>query len=396
VKQAYCDQETGKDPDKLNFIFNNKTLDNHSTLNSIGMTRRVAIFTVTTKVVGGAQDRKIITIKKSNKSFRLRQQFTAQHTVRDVKQAYCDQENNSAQPSQLTLLYNNGKGNKTLSDEATLGTVIMRRVAIFTLITKVVGGAAANVMNSKRVRKLDKSDAEINKMITGDNDCVYYDHVEDTAKMACGHSFYASTMFDLIKRVVTKNEYEWEIKCPAANCGTVFDFEIASKVADLNDDEYLYFADEFAKRSAPETKQCPDCKEDCERPADLTKFRVNCIACSGGDWCFLCAGKWHGGGFTVCGNNGCPSAEINEVLRTCPIKKTTYTDENGKYVEVPQIRACPNCLEFIEHDDRCKHMRCHACGHEFCFSCLQGKVNGAWPCNSHRYQCDIAPRQVLK
>eukprot|EP00483_Globobulimina_turgida_P002885 UN02890 len=65
-------------------------------------------------------------------------------------------------------------------------------------------------------------------------------------------------------------------------------------------------------------------------------------------------------------------------------------------VEVPEMRACPNCLEFIDHADACKHMKCENCSHNFCFSCLKGQVNGSWQCSSYRVQCTIAPRQVLK
>eukprot|EP00484_Ammonia_sp_Unknown_P008709 CAMPEP_0197079536 /NCGR_PEP_ID=MMETSP1384-20130603/213673_1 /TAXON_ID=29189 /ORGANISM="Ammonia sp." /LENGTH=552 /DNA_ID=CAMNT_0042518413 /DNA_START=84 /DNA_END=1746 /DNA_ORIENTATION=- len=432
VKQAYCDQETGKDPNKLNLIFNAKTLpNNEATLWSVGMTRKVAIVTVTTKVIGGAAachfvfsgndtqsghrhgdhqgdggaynnnggDKTLaVSVRTSKKAYRLRQKFDPkQDTVFSVKKAYCDQETGK-DPTKINLIF----GNKTLqNDEATLLSVGMgkggRKVALVTVTTKVVGGAAA---------------------LTGSQILKSLLHVE------FGGVFCA---------VLHVDEYEWEIRCPVPKCNAVFDFEIASKVADMTDDEYLFFADEFAKRNAPETKQCPNCGDDCERPADLTQFRVNCVACDGGDWCFLCAGKWQGGGFTVCGNNGCPSgdinkvlsggsvgvevddvfvgegggftvcgnngcpsAEINEVLKTCPLKATTYTEINGKYVEVPQIRACPKCLEFIEHDDECKHMHCHACGHDFCFSCLQGKKDGNWQCNSVDYQCPIAPRQVLK
>mmetsp|Transcript_71121 Transcript_71121/g.113023 ORF Transcript_71121/g.113023 Transcript_71121/m.113023 type:complete len:435 (-) Transcript_71121:175-1479(-) len=405
VKQAYCDQETGKDPNKLNLIFNAKTLkENNATLYSVGMTRKVAIVTVTTKVIGGAYNNNggnktlTVQVKTSKKSIRLNQKFDPkQDTVFSVKQAYCDQETGK-DPNKLNLIFNA----KTLpNNEATLWSVGMtRKVAIVTVTTKVIGGAAAltgsQIMKSQRKRRLDKSDDEIKKMISNQNDCVFFEHEEDTAKMPCGHCFYASTMWNIIKTVVTKNEYEWEIRCPVPKCNAVFDFEIASKVADMTDDEYLFFADEFAKRNAPETKQCPNCGDDCERPADLTQFRVNCVACDGGDWCFLCAGKWQGGGFTVCGNNGCPSGDINKVLKECPVKETTYKDDKGNFVRVPTTRACPNCLEFIDHDDACKHMHCPACGHDFCFSCLKGKKDGSWQCNSYTYQCDIAPRQQVK
>jgi len=55
VKQAYCNEQGG-DPDRINLIYNGRDLRNdNATLASvgIGVNRRVAILTLTTKVIGG-------------------------------------------------------------------------------------------------------------------------------------------------------------------------------------------------------------------------------------------------------------------------------------------------------------------------------------------------------
>ena len=166
------------------------------------------------------------------------------------------------------------------------------------------------------------------------------------------------------------------------------DFDLCAKIADLNDTEYEYFLTEFEKRASPETNECPDCGVDCERPDNLTMMRINCTSCDGGDWCFECGQKWKGGGFTVCGNKNCELYDINDILAQCPMKKAT----NG--VDVPELRACPNCLEFIEHEDACKHMKCDKCAHEFCFACLKPKLkDSGWQCGSYTQKCNVAPRQ---
>eukprot|EP01083_Nonionella_stella_P150235 478245_1 len=322
------------------------------------------------------------------------------HTIFDVKKAYCDEHDNSVTPDKLIFRAktNNSRQSKTLEpDNATLANVgIKGRISVITMSYKLHGGALyipnGNILDSKRNRKLNTSDSEIK--ITTKADCVYGDKSgQKKAEMPCGHAYGPETMFGLLKNLMRKNMNQYEPKCSI--CKKVFDFDLCAKVADLNDDEYLYFLNEIEKRCSPETKPCPTCKRDCDRPESLKKFRVNCASCSGGDWCFMCGGKWYGGGFTVCGNSNCESADINIQLKECALKKTTY-GTGEKMVEVPEMRACPNCLAFIDHSDACKHMTCISCSHEFCFSCLKPKLNGKWQCPTYTIQCPIAPRQVLK
>merc|ERR1719159_188280 len=175
-------------------------------------------------------------------------------------------------------------------------------------------------------------------------------------------------MFDTMKAVIRGSRHKFLIFCPI--CRTEFPYKKAARVANLDAEERAYFSEEFSRRAFP-MKTCPGCKSDCMRPDGLALFRVSCGGCAGGDWCWLCAGKWRRSGFTVCGNANC-----------------------GSYnVEIPEYRACPKCATLIIHNDACKHMNCE-CGYKFCFVCLKAYENGkGWPCGSHRDQCPAAPRQ---
>ena len=110
--------------------------------------------------------------------------------------------------------------------------------------------------------------------------------------------------------MLSANSYQYEIKCPG--CGTELDFNQCATFANLDMDEYEYFSEEFDKRSLPEMKECPHCGNDCLREEGLAKYRVNCGGCDGGDWCWLCEGRWRGLGFTVCGNKDCAAYDINK------------------------------------------------------------------------------------
>lgn len=338
-----------------------------------------------------------IQIKAGKKSVKLKMKFHPDnHSLYDVKLAYCDQEPTSLKPDKM-VLYKTKK--ELVGDGKSLRAHGITKIAVLSMTSRLIGGALyipnSKILNSKRNRRLDTSDPDIRS--SRKPDCMRFITDIPRAEMPCGHAFCPQTMFDYVKSIITKNDYDFEIKCPADKCGVEFDFDLVAKVADMTEDEYLYFADIIAARSMPETQECPNSKCDaiCERPESLKKFRVHCVACSFNDWCWICNGKWLGGGFTLCGNKQCPSTEMNEMLLNAPMKKTTYKDANDRYVEVPKIRACPKCLELIEHSDACKHMHCQVCGHDFCFSCLKGKVNGSWQCGSHRYQCSVAPKQKL-
>jgi len=78
-------------------------------------------------------------------------------------------------------------------------------------------------------------------------------------------------------------------------------------------------------------------------------------------------------------------------------------------VKTPSLRACPHCGALVEHTAACKHMKCPACGKEFCFICLSKRDNTArggqqswlgffgqsgWQCGRYNTPCASAPRQT--
>jgi len=77
-------------------------------------------------------------------------------------------------------------------------------------------------------------------------------------------------------------------------------------------------------------------------------------------------------------------------------------------VKTPSLRACPHCGALVEHSADCKHMKCPACGKEFCFICLSKRDDKAgsgggwltflgqagWQCGRYNTPCTSAPRQT--
>ena len=84
-------------------------------------------------------------------------------------------------------------------------------------------------------------------------------------------------------------------------------------------------------------KPCKNCKGFVDKPDDLKMIRVRCGAqcCKNRkDFCWWC-------GFSVCGNKGCGTVEINNLLQTCGTVKPAYLDDE---IDCPEFRVCPRCL----------------------------------------------------
>jgi len=208
--------------------------------------------------------------------------------------------------------------------------------------------------------------------------------------MSCGHAISCENMYKYVKSNAERLDII-DIKCPVEKCNQIWDFETIAAVANLSQDEYLQYSSLFEKRRAALNNcTCPHCKSFVKRPNNLSHFRVKCVLCKGADFCFVCGLQWKGYGMQICGNDDCSTKSINDTLQTCPMKTPDYIK-----IQVPKFRACPNCITLIGHKEKCKHMTCYHCKTEFCFVCLGIKQNGAWPCQSHSYECKVAPRQIL-
>jgi len=324
-----------------------------------------------------------IQVVNGTKSKTLRKAFDpSYHTILDVKIAWCDEETGK-DPSKVDLHDADGEVGDGILEELGYDVDAARDGIKFTIFYRCRGGAqCANILERKKKRTLKASVKR-----TDDACCIYGDKSEERTKMPCGHAFTAQSMFDTMKAVLTSDNHSYTIKCPI--CKVKMPYRVCVRVANLDSEEKAFFTKELSLRATPPSKRCPGtCGLECVRPEGLAKYRVNCGSCSFGDWCFLCAGKWSNGGFTVCGNSNCASANINGVLRTCKMK-------SGYDATFPEVRACPRCVNFIKHDVACRHMTCYDCGYEFCFVCLKTKVNGSWACGHYTKMCtnSVAPRQ---
>ena len=138
-------------------------------------------------------------------------------------------------------------------------------------------------------------------------------------------------------------------------------------------------------------KECLRCSAYIQRGGKGT--RLSCPICKQKgteyEFCWTCQKEWQNkDDFRNCENASCgTNAEFQKILNTCSTK-----DLYG--VQVPQVRACPNCNKGINHKQSCKHMRCPSCNTNFCYICLS-VYNGRWSCDSYGTPCKLAPKQKV-
>jgi len=198
-------------------------------------------------------------------------------------------------------------------------------------------------------------------------DCIMGCDEEDQLRveMPCSHVFAPLTLFQYLKMVGERPHIK-ELQCPIPKCNKKWEFEVLAAAAGLNEEEINKYGGMIYSRNINEdgiTKMCPNCKIFCQRPKDLTMFRVKCTSCHGCDWCWSCGNKWNSGGMTICGNNVCGTKSINDLLSTARL----ITPSGLNNVQVPSIRACPRCLTIVTYKQACKHMRCWSCQKKILF-----------------------------
>lgn len=281
----------------------------------------------------------------------LTTRFNYSDTVLKIKEEYFNNENNSKPVSKIDLYHNGTQllNNKTIEYYDDDIDKDFRCVLSF----KCGGGSA----ESKEEKQSSKNKSykigfkienrkrifsnEIKKKIkTSKKSCVIYgDCPTLNMIMSCGDVLCPDAIFNQIHNTLSKNKNTTKILCP--NCNKEWSFKEYSRGACLFDDEYDVISLEIQKRLAPESKKCPNCNSPNSKPDDLRMSRVAC-QCGKGDWCWFCAKKWVGGGFTVCGNNDCVSNDINITLAKCAEKSLGASYGN---VIVPIFRACPKCYQ---------------------------------------------------
>ncbi|XP_060076427.1 uncharacterized protein LOC132556048 [Ylistrum balloti] len=209
----------------------------------------------------------------------------------------------------------------------------------------------------------------------------------DRIEMSCGH---AATPENIYRYCLTKlNSNDLGFKC--MECSTIWDFaEIACK-ADMSEDESVFFtrkmSDVFIAESN-DIRECPQCRSFCTRIDTNNKY-VACQVCKeNGRTSYSFCWECYRPGVHP---HNCQHKHTQDVLDNCQRVTMQYSDIRG----VPQVRACPKCELFIEHESGCKTMTCTKCHHVFCFSCLKSAVNGHLICGQYDSICTVAPVQKI-
>jgi len=351
---------------------------------------RSATMTTTTTTTIKQQCAFVVTLRgQQGKLIVLNKRFTKESRVKSVIQAYQDQEclAESTHVEEIVL----HSGGKPMEKNRTLGWYnIVSDMNRLTVMFKTRGGALAT---EDRVRKIQFQKCGLTKTSLADV-LIGYDDDDGIprALLDCQkHAMTADTMYSYIATTLASNPNQKEISCPYPTCGRALDWQRCTQIADMDKNEYAKWTGLIEKRSraAGNVKECPNCGAYCVRGDGVAIFRMNCSACKRQDWCWECAQTWKGSGSSMCCNQNCDLVrEANERLAKCPLVKVAYIDK-----EMPEFRACPTCLTFMEYTRWCKHMKCVGCAKEFCFVCLAKKTGNVWPCGSIDNACEVAARQ---
>jgi hypothetical protein len=271
------------------------------------------------------------------------------------------------------------------------------------VVVRYKGGSACPEAIERKLTKA--AAAALGIQLSREHDMLTLDDSDDNprARMACGHSIAADSLFVHIKNTLQRPD-TCSIRCP--RCAEEWDWEAVSTVAMLGRDEKDQFQHDMAEHVALLTMGMvvcpqPDCKAWGQPPPH--ELRVTCRVCEItrkriSDMCVRCGRPWKGNGTKVCGNPSCvdPAKALEE---TGPHTEVTIYGLSG----VPKVRACPRCLArgvavLKGHSgEGCKHTTqpCARCGAIYCHVCLSVKTNGGWTCGAAMDRCPngIAPRQ---
>ena len=190
-----------------------------------------------------------------------------------------------------------------------------------------------------------------------------------------------SSMVDHIRSILA---------CPNSDCKQEWDPLEIRRRAKFNDSQF----NEFCKTLAitlvnrdPYISDCPGCGRYYERK-DQAKSSVYCIMCAKegrpARYCIQCNLTWKtSSSSTNCGNPNCNSTSVLSLLPLAKPKQISWINN------CPSIRLCTSCGTVIEHEEKCKEIKCIACGKIFCFVCLID-----WRSGHLSDQCKPAPTQT--
>jgi hypothetical protein len=257
-------------------------------------------------------------------------------------------------------------GGVTLVDDKTLrASGINNNLCKIVVINHLNGGAQQAVQ-----RRMDTRNPLLKGRGTRKPDCINGEDKLPRARLPCGCAFCAETMFNYIGDWFGKVYNNSDPPCP--NCKIPAPWPLTACIAALTPDEFKNYSRILHNRKKAAFSllysNCPACEANVKRPESLSQNRVGCPLCRKYDFCFICKGKWGGGGLQVCGNKSCPMVEIQSILDNSA-EATISGKEN-----IPVWRACPKCNQVCRWQKACKHMLCpdrKNCKFEFCMVCLQ-------------------------
>jgi hypothetical protein len=231
--------------------------------------------------------------------------------------------------------------------------------------------------------------------------CIYNDKDEICAKMTeCGCLVSPSAMRGIIQFILNKKGFT-RIYCPicfrSKKKYIYWPYQKCLYIACLEGTTKRIIAKVFNTRYETNVfgyKKCPNCKVNNKKKNGVKEYRIRCSSCKK-DFCFRCTKSWNASGMIVCGNTSCPTYKKQQEIYNCPVLKD---EDNRGWIstrsdcQVPSKRACPSCLNLMKHARNCPHMKCTACGTDFCWICLTPKYYGP----GHSWtKCSFAGPQKL-
>lgn len=344
---------------------------------------------------------------ETGKYYESKHYFTNESTIAQVSEHLLDIHYGGKGYKELEIIYKKD----VVSSTQTLGQIKYQKQLFFTVSKKCRGGSVddskfdnkkENPIKQERERFPDFSNKNIQPSYKPDCIMGYRSKKQLRVEMPCKHVFAPKTIYKIAEMDVG-NDSKDDIHCPIVECDEIWNLEDVMSAADLEQNDIDNFSRILNNRKLVKTgdyRPCPKCTNLLKKGNDVKILRVRCgeESCQKErDFCWMCGKTWLGGGFTFCGNEGCWTDEINNILKDCKMIMLDYGSNYKK--ECPSMRACPRCYCLITYQTACKHMTCWKCNKKFCFFCLSLYDDNKWGCKeggSASKQCDIAGRQHLK
>ena len=204
-------------------------------------------------------------------------------------------------------------------------------------------------------------------------------------------------MSEYARSLVEQGQYTFPCPYVGRNnqrCEHLWEYFLVRHVAALSPEEMQECETKMAEnysQKAMGVQNCPGCSSFCMREKK-TDTVLRCPICTttkrkAFNFCWSCLRETPG---EKCIDRNCDGSDPRvRFLRDCPMTKMGYTN-----IEVPNLRACPNCGILITHISGCKQMVCSGCKTKFCFVCITvADKTGKYACGNYNTPCTPAARQ---